>query len=495
MKTKSTKVFTVFLLAITVILASVPFASASTLLDDTKVSLDLKCEKAGYTFDVYRVANLESTDTSTFVTRYNSLISSISDEIVNGDSEKLLEKLDTLSSLGNSVKVDSWTSSATSTTKTVSNLEQGVYYIKAVNYPAGVKSVTNSVVALPYFDGTDWIYSTDTIELATKVLDDVPTTEKNITNSIQGNVNYSDVSLGDTVEYELISKTAGSTSMKLNSYIVKDEMSKGLTLNKNSFNVALLDENGDTITNLSSSDYTVNVTSEGDGEDTYFNVSLTSDYLQKDDFYAENVTYTSVTFSAVLNKYAVVGVDGNPNTNKLEYSNKNGVKDEVNGNTVYVYTFGIVVNKLDENNQVMKDAKFALYDELDNANEQTNEIGTSVSDENGVARFYNEAGEELRLQSGTYYVVETEAPEGYNLYGKVIEVTIDVTFGDTFVNNTYITNSPVDGYASINVADTKNVTPNTGGIGNFIVYGIGAAVALVGSAVVSILIRKAKKSK
>lgn len=30
----------------------------------------------------------------------------------------------------------------------------------------------------------------------------------------------------------------------------------------------------------------------------------------------------------------------------------------------------------------------------------------------------------MKLQSGTYYIVETVAPAGYNVYGKVIEVEI-----------------------------------------------------------------------
>ena len=35
---------------------------------------------------------------------------------------------------------------------------QGLYYIKATNFPAGVKSVTNSVVSLPYYNN-GWVYS------------------------------------------------------------------------------------------------------------------------------------------------------------------------------------------------------------------------------------------------------------------------------------------------------------------------------------------------
>ena len=120
--------------------------------------------------------------------------------------------------------VGTFTSSAALTSKTL-ELEQGIFYIRATNFPAGVKSVTNSVVALPYFDGEEWIYSVDDVELAAKVVDEVPETHKTITNSTKNNENYTDVSLGDTVAFSLKSTTAGSSSMRLNSYTVYDDMS------------------------------------------------------------------------------------------------------------------------------------------------------------------------------------------------------------------------------------------------------------------------------
>ena len=89
-----------------------------------------------------------------------------------------------------------------------------MYYIKATNYPAGVKSVTNSVVSLPYYNN-GWVYSINAIDLATKVNDGDVVTGKTITNSTKDNVNFTDVSLGDTVNFEIKSSTAGSSEMKL----------------------------------------------------------------------------------------------------------------------------------------------------------------------------------------------------------------------------------------------------------------------------------------
>lgn len=132
---------------------------------------------------------------------------------------------------------------STEKTKTFSNLEQGIYYVKAIKFPAGVKSVENSVVALPYFDKNNWVYTIAPINLATKVADDAPTTEKEITNSTKDNVNFTDVSLGDTINFALYNTTTGSASIKLTTYAVYDNMSAGLTFDKNSVKVYLADKN------------------------------------------------------------------------------------------------------------------------------------------------------------------------------------------------------------------------------------------------------------
>ena len=206
-------------------------------------------------------------------------------------------------------------------------------------------------------------------------------------------------------------------------------------------------------------------------------------------FYASNAAYTSVTYSAKLNKYAVVGKAGNPNTEtKLVYSNKNGVKSEVNGNTVYVYTFAVTVNKTDTSGNPLEGAGFDLFVSEEDGNALTNEIGTGVSDKTGKVTFYNSNKEEIKLASGKYYIVETKAPTGYNIYGKVIPVTIDVTYGATFVDGSYITNCPTDGTASVDVKDTKVVVPQTGGVGTVMFYILGTALFVGGLA--TLLIRR-----
>lgn len=498
MKKKITRIMTAMVLAVMMVFTAIPFASAATNangIDETKkVSFTLNCSKPGYTFTVYKVAELKTTE-NPYKTGYDSLIPSISDEILSGKTSSLLLALDGLSSIPSTAStVGTFTTSATSVKKTFSSLAQGLYYIKATNFPAGVRSVTNSVVSLPYYNN-GWVYSINDIDLASKVNDGDVVTGKTITNSTKDNVNFTDVSLGDTVNFEIKSSTAGSSKMKLKSYTVYDEMSAGLTLDKDSVKVALLNAQGQKVneTDLAPSDYTLNVTSEVDGKATTFNVALTNTYLQKNDFYAKGVTYTSVTYSAKLNKYAVAGKTGNPNTEtKLVYSNKNGVESEVNGNTVYVYTFAVTTNKTDTDGKALAGAEFSLFKSEEDANALTNAIASGVSDKTGKVIYYNSNKEEIKLTSGKYYIVETKAPTGYNIYGKVIPVTIDVTYSTTIVDGSYITNCPTDGTASVDVKDTKVVVPQTGGAGTVMFYFVGTAFALGGLA--TLLIRRKVKA-
>lgn len=475
------------------IFSTMPFASAAELLDSSRsVSITLDCSKPGYTFEVYQVASLESNSSSPYETKYTPLVTEISSEIKTGNTKNILLKLDGLSQLpATTVSCGTFDSSSAST-KTFSNLSQGIYYVKAIAYPAGVKSVENSVVALPYFSNNSWVYEIAPINLATKVADDTPTTNKTITNSTKGNVNYTDVSLGDTVEFMLKNTTAGSSSMKLTTYTVKDEMSKGLTLDNNSFAVYLADKNGSKISDLNDTDYDVNITNQAAGENTTFNITLAETYLAKNDFYESNVTYLIVTYSAKLNKYAVKGTEGNPNEDiELEYGNNSGT-DSVPGNTVYVYTYGIGVTKLNEKGETLEGATFELYVSEEDAEAKQNAIASGTSDSNGEVVFYNSNDEEILLASGDYYIVETKAPDGYNVYGKVIPITIDVTYNSVFTNGTWVQNAPENGIATCTVTDTVATFPQTGGHVQYIY--IGGVTLIISSFVILLCTRRRRKS-
>ena len=472
---------------------SIPLVSAATDADlDTnqKVSVTLNCNKEGYAFEIFRIADL-ITGTNPYTVKYDVKVNdaTVKAAVANGnyeaaDSSKILDALVNDTELAGAVSVGTYTVDEDGNTKTFSDLSQGIYYVRAVDFPAGVKSVANSCFALPYCTESGWVYSLDTINLATKIDDDEPEIFKEITNSTKGDVRYTDVSIGDTVDFE--------HDFRLNSYVISDPMSKGLTLDQNSFVVTLADDDYDTIGTIDPENYTVDVTA-AEGEDTTFTVSLKKEYLQNADFY--DAAYVVTDFSAVLNKYATTEVTGNPNEAvKLTYTNKNDVQGEVEGNKVYVYTYQLEVHKLDDAGTKLQGAEFALYATEADAKDEKNAIATGVSDAEGVVEFKNADNEVMRVASGKYYVKETKAPDGYNKYTDVIPVQINVTYTHTFTNGTFIQNAPEHGKAVVEVKNTKTVLPQTGGQGNLIIYSIAISFAVVGGIIFFVAKKKKKNS-
>lgn len=485
MKKMIKKILAITFAATMLMLCAIPFVSAATLLDESQtVSFTVNCNKEGYTFEVFEVAKLKTASDPSFETSYEPLFDEITEEVKSGKTKDILLKLDSISPASvdmPATAISCGTFDSKDKTKTFSELEQGIYYVKCTGFPAGVKSVENSVVVLPYFKDNSWVYTISPINLAAKVADDTPVTFKEITNSTKDNVNFTDVSIGDTVDFALYNSTAGSSSIKLTKYTVYDNMSAGLTFDKESVKVFLADKDRKTLATLSDNDYSVNITSAKEGENTEFNVALSKDYLANDDFYESSVEYVLVTYSADLNKYAVVGIEGNPNEDvELQYGNDSHV-DSVPGNTVYVYTYGVGVTKLDEDGKALEGAKFGIYATEANATDKTNELAVGISDTNGKVVFLNSKGEVLTVQSGKYFIAEIEAPDGYNVYGKVIPISIDVSYLDAFTNNTWVENAPKDGYASVTVTDTKLIAPQTGGYVQY-VYLAGVISLLIGGA-------------
>ncbi len=479
------RMFTMLFAIIMVIAVSIPCVSAATseLTPTKKVSFTAECSKPGYEFSVYKIADLKIT-TNPYSVKYDVKVSSgevqamVADgNLSDANRAKILNALDKDTQLAGATIVGTYKVDTDGRSKTFSNLAQGIYYVRATNFPSGVKKVTNSAFALPYYTAENgWVYDLDTINLAAKVEEDNPDIEKEITNSTQSNVNFTDVSIGDTVEFKIESSVSiGDTvefkiessvvgavnnvdvlDFKLNSYVVTDVMSKGLTLNQKSFAVSLEDENDKNLAEIAASDYTVNVTAEA-SKDTNFTVSLKKDYLQQPGFYTAD--HVAIRFSAVLNKYATTEPVGNPNEAvKLTYTNKNDVKGEVDGNKVFVYTYHIQVHKLNESGKALKDAEFAMYKTEADAKAEKNAIATGTSDKNGLVVFNNKNGEEMLLKSGKYFIKETKAPTGYNRYTDVIPAEITAIYGDTFTNGTYIIKGPDLGLVSFDVKNSKAVT-------------------------------------
>lgn len=198
-----------------------------------------------------------------------------------------------------------------------------------------------------------------------------------------------------------------------------------------------------------------------------------------------------VEYTTALNKAADLGNRGNLNKVKLVYTANpdDGLTGETTEKTVYVFTYQLDGTKVDGANTATKlpGAKFKLKKGENEFYKVTNGIVSWVaegeatevtSDDNGLFNF-------IGLDQGTYTLIETVAPQGYNKANST--VTITATLNDTSITvlNTETTEEILNaGKVSVQVENNKGaVLPETGGIGTTMFYIIGAAL-VIGAGVV-----------
>ena len=346
------------------------------------------------------------------------------------------------------------------------NVTSGIYYIKATKTPANVKSVTNSIVSLPYYQNGAWVKTLDaTINLAEKVNDGDVVVTKDIVNG--NNAKWTAAGLGDTVEFKLTASVAGSSEMKLDEFTISDTMSEGLTFNSDSVKVTLTGTGSSKELQKASNEFTV---ADGVAPVT-FNVSIADSVLSGNEFY--DYTTVEVTYTATVNANAVIGAGGNTNTDSLTYENNSQVAT-VPGETVKVYTYGLQVEKVDANNTSKKlaGAQFQVTKKGD-----TTVLATATTDTSGIGVFMKD-GKNYQFDEGTYTITETKAPEGYNLNSAPVDVTITAS------------NSPTTAYQTVQITNTASKLPETGGIGNMIFTITGAALIACAGVLFVIVFRK-----
>lgn len=199
----------------------------------------------------------------------------------------------------------------------------------------------------------------------------------------------------------------------------------------------------------------------------------------------------TVTYYAKVNKDAVVT---EKNKAQLEYGNKPGETTTTTPSEAKTPTYPLDINKIKKGSEEkLAGAKFKLY--KDSAENESNVIKvtgsegkyvvdpTSNTTEFESVDSIDDKGYNLHvngLDAGTYYLVETEAPEGFNKLTAPIKVTITKT-GDT-----EWTISKGDKVETDKIIDVENSTgsllPSTGGMGT-IAFAVIAAILVFGVAV------------
>ena len=315
-----------------------------------------------------------------------------------------------------------------------------------------------------------------------KVVKDTEANIKADVPEISKTVDDVDISIGDTVTFTLTATmTSNLQGYETYQIVFHDTLSAGLDYVEESAVV--------TIDGADKTDAFTIVEENG-------NLTIScQDVLAQD---AHCSSQIAVTYEATLDADAVIGTDGNSNKVYLTYSNDpnwDGEGEEPTGDTpedeVKVYTWEIPVFKYTEEGEgeevtqePLAGAGFTLYDGED-AITLTQVEGTNIYkvDPNGSVTeiVTDETGEfEIEgLKQGTYVLVETTTPAGYNTCEDVT-----VVIGEDGALS-------VDGEAVTTVGilnKAGSVLPETGGMGTTIFYILGSILTM--AAVVLLITKK-----
>lgn len=316
-----------------------------------------------------------------------------------------------------------------------------------------------------------------------------------------------DRNIGDTVEYEVLSKVPDTTGYTWYTFTVRDTLSPGLTFKTAGASFSASADIKITVGGASYTDYTATLVTQANGS-TLLTIVFNYQTFPSLPIGAD----IRITYAATLNEKAVVGVPGNPNKVQLEYARnpnvtgacETGFTPEVE---TVVYTFDINVEKVDENDKAVKlaGAEFLLkatdsatapglwFKKNGNvytlATPQNNTNGatqTLVSDNAGVIVING-------LDAGTYYLEETKAPVGYNPLDARIPVAIaHLGKGDYTIK--VGSGAAANGKTAKVVVEnnTGGILPGTGGMGTTIFFAVGGIMALLLAA--AFIVYKRKKA-
>lgn len=368
------------------------------------------------------------------------------------------------------------------TSYTFNNLDAGYYLV----YVTGGKEIQSSLVTV---DAT-----TNTVILKTE------------TPSITKTANKETAEIGQVVTYTVTGTIPDTTGYAEYVYKIHDELSTGLDFVNDATGTAL--EEGATTVNVTVAFKDTRVTDAGEAPATAAIETGNSKKMSLDLSAWVKANQTNkgkeftVTYYAKVNKDAQVT---NNNKASLEYGNNPSDTTTTTPSEAKTNTYPLDINKTKKgSDEKLAGAKFSLYTSVEDAKAGTNAIKVSGSNGNyvvdptsnntvfeSVKSIEGKTGYNLHingLEAKDYWLVETQAPEGFNKLTAPIKVTITKT-GDTewTVKNN---DTPVDDKIIDVENSTGSLLPSTGGTGVIVFAGL--ATLLVFGVVVSFIRDKRK---
>lgn len=229
--------------------------------------------------------------------------------------------------------------------------------------------------------------------------------------------------IGDTINYKVTySIPVGENGLE--SLVVTDTMSKGLTFVNNPDNIKVLNGNEEVDRTM----YTVKDSKDDSTKVTTITITFNSDKYCKtlDQNTTQNFT---ITYTATLNKDAVLGQSGNTNDVFVTYRNTGDVdRDTEHKSTTKVFTYGIDLLKKGEGVDKLVGVKFTLTDEngkrVNVEKNDSNNFYTPGGNSNTVTTGDDGKIYIRGLKPGTYKLTETKTNAGYVLLKDPVVIVI-----------------------------------------------------------------------
>ena len=498
MKTKAKKLATLILTALLVlsILPMNVFAEQRNVVADSKASITIENAVEKDKLEAYKVVDITynaANNTLSYAwnsafadyfagnTSYNSTAYTVEQfDALNDDSDGLKTLLAGLPSyIANRTitPVDTRTVDAGSAA-TFANLAMGEYFIRPTSTTSVYQLMLQKVEP--------------TVSGGAYVIDDVTFSAKHKEVSVDKAADKTSVTKNEKVTYTItVEIPTYATGAVDKSFYVSDLLPDGLTIDTDSIKAQIGGTDVDTAA------YTLDTTAVA----AYtFKLSVSAAQYTAN-WSANGGKQLVITYTATLNDNDTTQVNTKEtNTVTFDYSNYPYVENShaQKRDTVDVTTFAIKIDKYVKNEKDAKlaNAKFDLYRtattaeidagtsvEIPHTSIQGIKLeGDKVTNDNGAATF------EKYEANGTnydYYLVETQAPSGYNILNNAVKVN----FTDAEVEAT-------NGVYTVEVPNSSGIKlPITGGTGTVIFTIIGIAL-MVGAVVLFVVSRKkAKESK
>lgn len=342
----------------------------------------------------------------------------------------------------------------------VSGLKQGLYLVVETRVPENVISTCNPFfVSLPMttMDGKDWNYDvtvypknqTGSPDLEKTVREDKNSTGKNtgsLTDIADGYAHTATASVGDVVDYQIISKlpTITSKATSLTTYTFVDTLSKGICYNKNDVVIEFFRdaECTDKITTWDEDSGKFAV-SYDDAAST-MSIGMTeaglADINESESVYTDSVKrgYSDCTmriiYAATLTADAKLGDTDNPNEVVLTWKRTNTSYYDTLQDCCHLYTYGVdVLKQFSDGKGDLTNVSFLLRNDTDGVYviaEQRDGMyyvkGFTDKKADATTLVPNDSGHIIvnGLEDDTYTLTEIATDKGYVLLKDGVEIVI-----------------------------------------------------------------------